>query len=400
MPMRIPLRLRLDLYRARGAWRQAASALAERHDRREFASFYRRLARREEIIYMFFTGELLHWLDRALAFVPPEVNLVLIGSDLSAAEISWIRTHYHWPFHHIRSRVDDNTALDFAFRMAEHNFGWLHVDCFVLNPRLFAEMAAIGDDVVANCIWSHPTSAGGTVAALHSAFVFLNFAVIRQLRQSGIEVSPCAYNYRGGPLGRTMTHRKLYSRVPTRRHVELLGRVLPPGPAGLPQYPQGGGYFQILVLFQLVANALGYELHHVRQLLRDGTGSASSFSDDIVHVNGVATYKRYKETDDSVGGEFYPLLLQADYVLLSALGPSAPPRYRQLLGELEAELVRLGIPRPAARRNLHGFLAQRGIAPARLEMILGPVEGEEAAAGEPLAAVAGRGAPAAEEMTR
>src|ERR1700730_7804987 len=228
MPMHIPLRLRLDLYRSRGAWRQAASALAERRDRREFASFYRRLERREEIIYMFFTGELLHWLDRALAFVPPEVNLVLIGSDLSAAEISWIRTHYHRPFHHIRSRVDDNTALAFAFRLAEHNFGWLHVDCFVLNPRLFAEMAAIGDDVVANCIWSHPTSEGGAAAALLSAFVFLNFAVIRKLRQSGVEVSPCACYYRGGHLGRTMTQRKLYSRVPTRRHVELLAPAPPP----------------------------------------------------------------------------------------------------------------------------------------------------------------------------
>jgi hypothetical protein len=27
---------------------------------------------------------------------------------------------------------------------------------FVLEPGLFAEMAAVGGDVVANCIWSHP----------------------------------------------------------------------------------------------------------------------------------------------------------------------------------------------------------------------------------------------------
>jgi hypothetical protein len=384
--------LRLDLYRARGAWRQAASALAERRDRREFAAFYRRLQRRQDIMYMFFTGELLHWLDRALAFVPPEVNLVLVGSDLSAAEIDWIGSHYRWPFHHIRSRVDDNTVLEFAFRMAEHSFGWLHVDCFVLNPRLFAEMAAIGDDVVANCIWSHPAAAGSSASALHSAFVFLNFAVIRELRRRGIEVSPCAYNYRGGPLGRTITGRPLYSRVPSRRHVELLGRVLPPGAAGLPQYPQGGGYFQLLVLFQLVANALGYRLHHVRELVRDGSGSAASFSDEIIHVNGVATYKRHKETEDTVGGQFYPLLLQADYVLLSALGPSAPPRYRALLGELEAELERLGIAQPAARRNLRGFLAQRGIAPARLDLIVGT--GEPARADAPPSAMGAGRAPA------
>ncbi|HVR07371.1 MAG TPA: hypothetical protein VMW75_04940 [Thermoanaerobaculia bacterium] len=362
-------RFRLDLCRARGAWRQAASSLAESRDRREFAEFYRRLPHREDIVYMFFTTGLLHWLDRALRFVPASVNLVLVGSDLSADEIAWIRARYRWPFHHVRSRVDDNTVLDFAFRMAEHNFGWLHVDCFVLNPRLFAEMAQLADDVVANCIWSHP-GAGGSVA-LHSAFVFLNFAVIRALRAQGIEVSPLAYHYQGGSVGRTITGRRLYSRVPTRRHVELLSRALPPDASGLPQYPQRGGYFQILVLFQMVANALGYELHHVRELVRDGTGSASNFSDEIIHVNGVATYKAYKETDPSIGGRFYPLLLQADYVMLSTLDGAPPPRYRQLLRELEAELTRLRITPGETQRNLGAFLAERGIAEDRLAMILG-----------------------------
>ncbi|HKH48537.1 MAG TPA: phosphopantetheine-binding protein, partial [Thermoanaerobaculia bacterium] len=369
--MDLTTRLRLAYYRARGAFRQALSAGAERQDRRDFAAFYRGLERREDIVYMFFTSDLLHWLDRALAFVPPEVNVVLIGSDLTADEIAWIRSHYRRPFHHIRSRVDDITVMEFVFQMAEHNFGWLHVDCFVLNPSLFAEMAAVAEDVVANCIWSHPIE-GSSETALHSAFVVFNFAVIQKLRASGLEVSPSTYNYRGGPKGRTITHRKLYNRVPTPRHVELLRRVLPPGFAGLPEYPLRDGYFQVMVLYQLVANALGYRLHHVRELLRDGTGSAQSFSDEIVHVNGVATYKRYKDAGDTVGGRFYALLLQADYVLLAGLGGEAPPRYRQLRGELEAELERLQIPRAAVQRNLRAFLAERGIGEDRLNRIVGP----------------------------
>ena len=363
-------RSQLAYYRVRGAVRQAKSAREEREDRQEFAAFHRGLARREDVIYMFFTTDLLHWLDRAVAFVPPEVNLVLIGSDLSPDEISWIRSRYRFPFHHIRSRVDDNTVLEFIFGVAEHNFGWLHVDCFVLNPSLFQEIAAIGDDVVANCIWSHPIE-GSAQSALHSAFVFLNYGVIRKLRERGIEVSPCSYNYRGGPKGRTITHRRLYNRVPKPHHVELLHRVLPPGFAGLPEYPLRNGYFQILVLFQLVANALGYRLHHVRELLRDGSASASSYSDEIVHVNGVATYKRYRDDADTIGGQFYPLLLQADYVLLAGLGDDAPPRYLELRGELEAELDRLGIPRPQARQNLFDFLLDRGLTAERLEKIVG-----------------------------
>jgi hypothetical protein len=364
------IRLLIVYYRLRGAVRQALSAWAERSDRREFREFYRRLERRQDIVYMFFTTDLLHWLDRALAFVPPEVNAVLLGSDLTSDEIAWIRARYRRPFHPIRSRVDDNTALEFIFGVAEHHFGWLHIDCFVLNPDLFAEMAALGDDTVANCIWSHPI-AGSPERALHSAFVFLNVSVIRALRARGIAVSPCSYNYRGVPKGRTITHRPLYSRVPKRRHVKLLHRVLPSGPYGLPEYPLRNAYFQILVLFQLVANALGYGLHHVRELLRDGSGGAASFSNEILHVNGVATYKLYKDQPDTIGGQFYPLLLQVDALLLAALGPEAPPRYRQLQGELQAELDRLGLTLPAARQNLRAFLADRGIAEDRMERILG-----------------------------
>jgi hypothetical protein len=362
-------RLRLGYHRTRGAWRQTLAARHERQDRREFAAFYRGLPRREDIIYMFFTSDLLQWVHRAVSFVPAEANLVLVGSGLAAEEVAWVRARYRWPFHPIRSRVDDNTALGFAFEVAEHNFGWLHVDCFVLNPRLFAEMAALADGVVANCIWSHPGENG--LGALHSAFVFLNFAAIRDLRARGIEVSPYSYHYEGGPAGRTASHRPLYSRVPTRRHVELLRRVLPAGESGLPRYPQGGSYFQILVLFQLVANALGYRLHHVRELVRDGSGGASSFSNDIVHVNGVATYRATRETDPTIGGRFYPLLVQADYVMLSTMGDEPPPRYRQLLAEAAAELERLQIPPAGVMRNLGAFLASRGIAADRVAMILG-----------------------------
>jgi hypothetical protein len=376
------IRCLLAFWRARGAVRQAASARAERQDRHEFAAFYRSLERREDIVYMFFTTGLLHWLERALLFVPPEVNLVLIGSDLSADEAAWVRSRgcsRRRPFHHIRSRVDDNAVLDFAFQVAEHNFGWLHVDCFVLDPRLFAEMAAIAEDTVANCIWSHPV-ADGAAAALHSAFVFLNVAVIRELRARGIEASPCTYSYSGMPIGRTVTRRRLYSRVPTRRHVELLSRLLPPGVIGLPQYPLRNGYFQVLVLFQLVANVLGYKLHHVRELLRDGSASAQGFSDEIVHINGVATYKRYRDDEESTFGRFYPVLLQADYALLAALGDAPPPRYQELRGELDTELARLGIAPGEVHGNLRAFLGERGIGEASLDRILGSGERKEAIA--------------------
>jgi hypothetical protein len=361
-------RSRLRLARARGAVRQALSRRRERPHLECFREFHARLPSTRDAVYMFFTTDLLHWLDRAVRFVPEDVNLVLVGSALTRDEIAWIGERTRRPFHHIETRVDDNTVLEFVFTTAQSNFGWLHVDCFVLSPELFGEMAVLADDVVANCIWSHPGSNG--INALHSAFVHLNHRVLTAVREQGAEVSPCAYHYDGSEIGRTPGRHRLYSRVPTRRHIELLGRVLPLDDAGLPEYPQKGQYFQVLVLYQLVAQALGYRLRHVRNLMRDGSASASHYSNEIIHVNGVATYKSYKEGEKTIGNRFYPLLLQADYAMLSAM--SAPPdRYLRLHDELRRELARLGIPESRVRTNLGGFLTERGLREDGCARVLG-----------------------------
>jgi hypothetical protein len=339
----------------------------------EFQEFHARLPSRDRAIYMFFTTDLLHWLSRALKFVPADVNLVLVGSDLKAEETSWIERHAGRPFHHIRPRVDDVAVLDMIFATAEHDFGWLHVDCFVLNPSLCREMMDLPDDVAFNCIWSQAGTGG--VETLHSAFVGVNHRVLQAVRARGIEVSPLPYHYQpGSHLGRTMTDRKLYGKVPTAGQVELLRKILPAGAGGLPQYPGGSDYFQLMVLYQLVANALGYRLHHVRRLVRDGAGTASNYSNDIIHVNGVATYKRYKQAGPggpTIGNRFYPLLLQADHAILSLLTTDVPARYVELRRELEDELRQLGIPPAQTKQNLFGYLLQRGVSRERCVQILG-----------------------------
>lgn len=367
MSLSFETRLRLQLHRARGAWRQAVIRRRERPHFDRFREFHSRLASSKNAIYMFFTKDLLHWTERSLRFVPEEVNVVLVGSGLSPEEIAWIGRHTPRPFHHVEERVDDNTVLEFIFATSYQNFGWLHVDCFVFNPELFGEMTTIRNDVAINCIWSQP-GAGGT-NALHSAFVFFNHGILAEVRSLGIEVSPCAYHYEGLEIGRTPAHYPLYSRVPTADHVKLLSRILPINGSGLPEYPQKSEYFQVLVLYQLLALALGYRLHHVRDLVRDGSASAAHYSNEIVHVNGVATYKSYKEANKTVGKHFYPLLLQADYAMLSAM--TAPPeRYLRLREELSRELDRLGISEAEVKPNLRHFLTERGISEERCAWLL------------------------------
>jgi hypothetical protein len=360
--------LRHRAYRLRGALRQAASAAHERRHLRAFQAFHAGLADRRNAVYMFFTGNLLHWLSRALSFVPPEVNLVLIGSDLTPAERAWVALTGR-PFHCVEARLDDNAVLDFIFQTARHHFAWLHIDCFVLNPSLFGEMMSFAPDVAMNCIWTHP----GPVETMHSAFVAINHDVLAAIRRAGVDVSPATYHYAGAATGRTVTRRPLYSRVPTARQVELVGRLLAADESGLPAYPVGG-CFEILELYQLVANALGYRLRHLRRLRRDGTVSAEQYSNEIIHVNGVSTYKSYKHAGDGksyIDNQEYLLLLQADYAILLAMGGDVPRQYLDLRSELAPEIQALGLSDAAVTRNLSGFLLSRGISPESCARILG-----------------------------
>ncbi|MEM7584689.1 MAG: hypothetical protein AAF560_14965 [Acidobacteriota bacterium] len=368
--MQFPYQHHVDLayFRARAALRQARSDSHERPLRDDFKSFYNRLPDRRNALFMFFTGNLLHWVVRACKFVPQHVNLVLLGSDLSPDELGWLEANNPRPFHHISERIDDNTALDLIFEHAEHDFGWLHIDCFVLNPRLFDDMRRLPDDVAINCIWTQPGF--NDLATLHSAFVFFNYRVLATLRQQGIEVYPGAFHYQGTASGRTETHRPLFSRIPNDRHLELLSQVLPMDSTGLPRYPKGCDYFQVLVLYQLVANALGYRLQQVRSLVRDGSGSADSFSSEIIHANGAATYQKRHEAKADIA-RFYPLHLQVDYALLLAAGADLPTQYNELRANLEAALARLGLPLEKVTAQLKAFLISKGVSDRSCAQVLG-----------------------------
>lgn len=360
---------RLDRNRREGASRQAESRAREARDLAEFQRFHAGLANPDGAIYMFFTSNLLHWMSRAASFVPEHINLVLIGSALGDDEKEWVRTHLRRPFHHIDSRVDDNTVLEFIVETTRHDFAWLHIDCFVLNPALFDEMLRFEPDVAVNTIWVHP----GTVETMHSAFVAVQHSVMQAVEEAGVEVSPCTYHWEGESVGRTVTTHPLYSRVPTARHQELLEQILPSGESGLPIYPVGDSY-EILELYQLVSNALGYRLNNVRRLIRDGSVSAEHYSNEIIHVNGVSTYRKYKSAGPGksyIDNQEYFLLLQADCAILAAMGEDVPERYRTLREELTGELAQVGISLDQARQNLFGFLLSRGISRESCERILG-----------------------------
>jgi hypothetical protein len=354
-----------------GAYHDARSFFTELPHYTEFKRFYSRLEDKKDPYYMYFSSGLLHWALRALDFVPPEVNLVLLGSALTPEEESWIRSHVKRPFHHLRLRTDDKTAWELLFEVNKNNFGWLDVDCFVLNPELFREMAQISPDTAINCTWSFAGPQERDI--LLTYFLFINADVIRAVR-SQVRVSPSTYSYEVSRQGRPAPY--AFCRIPTARQIELLSRRLPSGADGRPQYVSQKDFFDTLQVYQSIADVLGYRLHKVRPL----NATNRLYSEELVHVGKVSYFKQWKTLTSPREQMVYALLLQADYVLLTSMSGRLPEQYSRMREEIRGELIRLGISTDVdqARNTVCGALASRGASPAVIARVIG--EGQAAPA--------------------
>ena len=359
--------------RAFNGYRRWRTERLEREHLEEFQRFYQALEDKDDILYVFFTSNLLHWCLKTVGLVPSEVNLVLLGCDLTSEEQAWIRANVPRPFHHVRERVDDKTVWEFLFRTNQRNFGWLDVDCMVTNPALFAEMRAIPDDAAINCLWSYMGL--GDLWILSTHFLFLNARVIAEMRRQGLPASPCTFNYEGTAFGReegamSGRLRKLaVSRLPTRAQVKLLEGILPFDNRGRPAYPSlVSGYpcFDTLVMFQLTAHALGFRLNRVRELngLYDGSPDLY-FADhdfrELVHPGAVSWYRQL--VDDPQARARYLMMLQAERSILAPLAPGLPAQYRDLLAELDAALAAEEITHQEAREQVSSYLLSKGASP-------------------------------------
>lgn len=315
------------------AYHQAEARRIEGEHLREFQRFYAALPEKKDIFYMFFTTGLLQWASRALSFIPQEVNVVLLGSDLQKSEVAWIQENLRRPFHHILLRVDDKTVWEFLFATNAHNFGWVDVDCFVLQPSLFAEMARIEPKTVANTVWS--VKAPGDLDMLCTFFLFLNVDAIRAV-SSEIAVLPDVYSHQ---LARRPTSPYAVTKLLTPAHMHWLEKVVPTDAEGLPVYVNGEGYFDTLQTFQLISNALGFRVNRVRPL----TLAEQLSSEDVVHIGKSSYYRALKTRPDPEEQKLYPLLLRADFVLLSEMPGQPLPYYDRLRLRTRSEIEQLGL---------------------------------------------------------
>ncbi|QKV97129.1 hypothetical protein HUT19_40140 [Streptomyces sp. NA02950] len=359
--------------RARVALRDARQAREERPHLNEFAQFYRGLADQRDVFYMFFTGGLLHWVVSAIRHVPTDVNLVLLGSDLPEEDETWLRRNVDRPLHVVRLGIDDNTMWEFLFEVNEHNFGWIDIDCFVLEPQLFADISRLDDGVAVNGVWTYEAALSVPIACTH--FAFLDVGVIRAMRRAQQPISPANYDYRGMNV---FLHPRTNCRILTGPQQSRLLRVLPADERGRPLPPGDGPFFDTLVAYQVDAAAAGYRTHAVRPLAHRTEASLQveegadrpwqqDMTDEVVHVGGVSYYQRHFH-----GVDLRAMYAAAEYMLLSRLVDRLPHTYSMMLAGLLADLEYLGVQSADAEDLIRRHLVvDRGISPESAARVIG-----------------------------
>jgi hypothetical protein len=352
-------------------WHRRRSVAQERALTREFRAFYERLDNKHGIFYMFFTTGLLHWVAQAASFVPPEVNLVLVGSALTDDEREWLARRSGRPFHHIRLPVDDVTAWEMFFATNRYDFGWLDIDCFVLNEELFTQLTAIDPGVSVNCAWSWDTGHGFRLANTH--FLFVNVAAIRAVAAHGVSTSPCTYDWSGSQ--RPFGPRRCYLKTPTRRQRELMLKVLPADADGRPMLLWDSSYFNTLVTYQLLARAVGYPIGQVRDLSRrcvmpenvdsnDPEDWPEDMSDELFHLFGISYYRNYDYQPDITA-----LYLAAECIMLDNTVADLPSSYAERRASVAAELAALRVRDPRALFRDH-LVHARGLTEAAADKVV------------------------------
>jgi hypothetical protein len=337
--------------------------------RREFRAFHERLPEQRNIFYMFFTGGLLHWVAKSVSFVPDDVNLVLFGSALPPHEQEWVRDTLGRPFFHLSPRINDKLAWTFLFETSQHNFGWLDIDCFVLNGQLFEEMPRVGRDECVNGAWWYDTGFGFQLAATY--FLFFNAGVLRALGSAGFGTTPNCYSY--DPVSCPVPGQRFYSEPLTGRLRRQLLQVVPADEAGLPRAPAGDTYFDTTVMPQLIARSLGFGAGHVRDLARRAWNrpDMEEISDELVHVGAVSYSSVLSEAYQPIQSPGIALrYLLADYVALGSASqfPAGYADKRQLI---IAELARSGLTPAAAQDAARHHLSQeRGLSAQAASLVV------------------------------
>lgn len=305
----------------------------------------------------------LHWLATTIGRLPAEIDVVVLGSDLTADEQDWARDRLRRPLHTVADRLDDSGALELVCAASPADFGWIELGCLVLDPAVLGALTRPPAGSSFACAWSYDSGTGFRVAAPYLLHVGTD--ALRAVR--ALDASATAGVHGWHRFNRQVEGRRCYSRVPTRRTRRLIGRVVPPGRDGRPRVPADLPFFEVTVVLQLLARLCGFDVHLARELSALGNARGhdvqDEFSDELVYIGALS----YADPLEELSGYFHDdgvrlLYLLAERVVLAPLAATMPPEYRERAAALDRALTRLGHdPATAADTVVRHLVDTRGL---------------------------------------
>lgn len=332
----------------------------------EFKEFYSGLKDNNKLFYIFFTTDLLFWVKKALSFVPDDINIIVICAGLTKDELIWVNKYIIRPKFVIEQHCDDRDIWDMLFQVNEKSFGWMDIDCFVLNKDIFYEIAEIDNQTAINCIWTCKSDNFPDIEFVNTHFLFLNISTIETLKQAGIEVSPRTYVY---DLSDMVPFTRSDIILP--KHLEIIGKKV--SEKIYPDTVENFHFFDTLQLYQIVVESLGFRINKVRNLCTE-----HYFTDEVIHIGAASNYSEpnmekfpeFKKWDN------LNRYLTVSYTILKQYVEDLPIKYRIKEKMVAIHMQRLGINPDIVKSSIFRSLCDLGISSQSIEKILSEEEGD------------------------
>ena len=221
-----------------------------------FLKFYNSIGNKENIFYIFFSHGMLLWLKKMKEFIPQSLNTVYIAAAMNHYEKSWINEHINCPVFFAESLNSDQQIWNWLILANEKDFGWIDIDCYVFNPKLFLEITHYQSDCIFNCFWSSNTNRNYIMP--HTFFVYININAIKAVRKAFPGLLPCIYSY--GPDSEN-------SIQISSEYAHNIQTLVPIGEYLVPEDASNSlPFFDTLYFFTLHSILLGYKVNSIRSL--------------------------------------------------------------------------------------------------------------------------------------
>lgn len=240
-----------------------------------FLEFYNALENKNNIFYMFFSNHLLHWVNKAIQFVPTDINLILISAGLDQEDLTWVKKEINTPIFILDEYVSNNYILDMLLKNNNCNFGWIDIDCFILNPNLFHKLITIDKNHLLNCVWAFSCLNNKDIKLLNTYCIYFNIEAYHHIyNKTNIGPFPYAYN---------CTEKENADVHILSGHQENIMKKY----FHNMEYPintnakecHSPNYFDTLIAYQLAGKEFGYDINHITK-----NNSWNYFSDVAIHI--------------------------------------------------------------------------------------------------------------------